>query len=201
MIKNQINIEILCFSIYMHLSFAPSHPRLFHVIHTLSFCIEPHDLAQMRPTQLATQCVAFLIIGKSEVKLPAALEFYNRHATALFMVQCYGAFRRFFNAPLPAAIRAFGALFRPLGSIRAFNALLPAAIWAFLTPYCLRQYGLLTPYFALWAQYGLLVPYFARWAQYGHFARLCARAAGPCAHTPCIFGAYGTSTRSNSIRD
>lgn len=152
MIKNQINIEILCFSIYMHLSFAPSHPRLFHVIHTLSFCIEPHDLAQMRPTQLATQCVAFLIIGKSEVKLPAALEFYNRHATALFMVQCYGAFRRFFNAPLPAAIRAFGALFRYLGSIRALCTAMCSGV-------------------------------------------------RPCAHTPCIFGAYGTSTRSNSIRD
>ena len=42
-----------------------------------------------------------------------------------------------------------------------FNAL--ASFGVFLTPYCLRQYGLLVPYFALWAQYG-------------HFARLCARA-------------------------
>ena len=66
MIKNQINIEILCFGFDMHLSF------------------------------------------------------YNRHAATLFMVQCYGASWRFFNALLPAAIRAFGALFRPLGSIRAF---------------------------------------------------------------------------------
>ena len=42
------------------------------------------------------------------------------------------------------------------------------------SPYCLRQYGLWSPYFAF-AQYGLWSPYFA-FAQYGLHLRLCARA-------------------------
>ena len=47
----------------------------------------------MRPTQLATQCVAILMVGESEVKLATVLELCNRHTASLFVVQGFGGFR------------------------------------------------------------------------------------------------------------
>ena len=50
------------------------------------------------------------------------------------------------------------------------------------SPYCLRQYGLWSPYFAF-AQYGLLVALF-RFRSIRALAPAMCSGCGPCAHTP-----------------